>query len=513
VLQEKLLGNSADNHLEDALGRFERIKVAAQQAELQQERSIELLHKALAHLYGLGELLRTQPSEPGRCLIEEFVISKGRAWNKPTRKNPYIALVQLAFTSSSPSTRSQCAAVLAFASDIGKEPCNFVDWLVAGGGIKGRHPEALDHLGSPVRQRNQRERAARLQLAKTKLLQREHSDPVMLPSDADRAPGLRLVLANVDASGHASIIDVVEASEATLENVLLGYETNSAVNVDALVAEQPLGRLYRAIDLVVGCTPPKSGRHRRDVLLLNTYDRGTAVCRVWAICEEYTCAWAGMVLLDHQEGLPVGVPLLMSADDAEYFIAEFPRLNSWTISTDPVPSIHAQTAETSIQLTTLDTRKAWRVGLVPTSNEERLAAAPTHITSAIKSLTKFKAEHERLTKKATFSPVLTVHCDSGALEMGVPRLRGFRAPIAANTVARELGDRSIATGDLERVLTTLARHGSGFEGAFFAADGVADAGLCLQSWFGDDELLIVLPTRSGTAIHPSCTDLVLTGVA
>ena len=117
-------GNSTDRQLDEADERFNAVEQAAREYEQHHARSTELLRSALTELYGFGEALRLQASEPGRSLIGEFVSSRGVPWNLATQRNPYIALVNLTFAPSA-SSRSQYAAVLAYASNCGVDQQNW----------------------------------------------------------------------------------------------------------------------------------------------------------------------------------------------------------------------------------------------------------------------------------------------------------------------------------------------------------------------------------------------------
>ena len=130
--QDKLLSNSADSQVVEAASLFQAVERAARDYEQHQGHSTELLHTALTELFEFGERLRKQPTEPDRALVEEFVLSKGLRWNKATRRNPYIAFVKLAFAQS-PSSQSQYAAVLLYASDTRVPPRAFKEWLHVGG--------------------------------------------------------------------------------------------------------------------------------------------------------------------------------------------------------------------------------------------------------------------------------------------------------------------------------------------------------------------------------------------
>lgn len=505
--QVKLVSNSADSQIAEAANLFQSVERAARDYEQHQGHSTELLHTALAELFEFGELLRTKATEPDRSLVEEFVQSKGLPWSKATRRNPYIAFVKLAFAQS-PSSQSQYAAVLLYASDTGVLPNGFKDWLQIGGGIKGRHPEALEHAGSAKRLRNNQARASRLKSAINRLMDMEHSSPVALPRDVTAPEGFALVLARIDAAGHASIVDVAHTSAAVIEPILLEYEPSNISAKNALAAE-PLGRLHRAIDLILGCTADEFMGHERHLLVFNTLERGQPICRIEAISEAYTYMWAGVTLSGHLEELPARAAMMIAAEDAAFFRADFPTSTGWTLSSDPTPRIHNARHESPIKLHQLQ-QNSYRMGVVPPSRSKPVSVSYADQTLVLQFLRDRLAEHDRHNArrkaKQRFASTLTMQLDGGTLEVGLPKMLGAKSLLGRASPDRELADRALDIGELKRVLSTLAPYETGVEGTFVDTD-VSDAALCLQTWFDDDLFSVVVPTRSGTAINQSCTDL------
>jgi len=508
VRQVKLVSNSADSQLAEVDRHFQAVERFAREYERHQGRSNDLLRSALTELYTFGEMLRTQATEPGRSLVQEFVRSKGLPWNAVTQRNPYNALVKLAFKQSA-SSQSQYAAVLSYASDCRIEPLVFGSWLQDGGGIKGRYPEAAEHYGSARKQRNSQERASRLKIAEGLLSSREHSRPVALPRGVTADAGFALVLAKIDGGGNAVIIDVVQAERAALEPVLLGYAPTKATAKAALAAE-PLGHLYRAIDLVLGCTDDKTGGNVRHVLLVNALDRGRPICRVEALSEAYTYTWAGMALSGHLHGLPPGIPFVLRCNDAAFFRRDFPNHDEWTVSSDPIPRIHNSRREYSLQLHPLDPQGSYRVGCVPVRRHKPVSATYESQQAVLRFLNDRKLEHDRrrvrMKEKQPFPPTLTIQSISGELKLGLPSMLAASVTFGESSPDRDLGERELATGELADVLRALAPYETPLEGTFIDTD-VTDAALNLRAWFDDDLLNVVVPTRSGKAINQSCVDL------
>ncbi|MES2120498.1 MAG: hypothetical protein V4513_07985 [Pseudomonadota bacterium] len=505
----KLSGNDTDRQLKEAADLFQNVQLAALDYQQHQGRSNDLLHTALEWLYGFGEMLQTQASEPARSLIEEFVKEAGLSWNRPTRRNPYIALVKHAFKQSD-SSHSQYATVLAYASKTEVKPSAFKAWLHEGGGIKKLYPLAADHAGSARRQRNSQERASRLKIAREVLSARDHSPPTALPAGVSAPEGFALVLAKVTGDGKAAIIDVIDATQDGLDPVLLRYAPSKAAA--PVLAAEPLGNLYRAIDLVVGCTDDTTDGHVRHVMVINSSHRSQRVCRIEAISEAYTYAWAGMMLSGHLDGLPTGIPFILTCEDAAFFRGEFSNHTGWTMSAADQPRIEASGLRSPITLRSFERTTRYRISHPPTAHEKPFTATHSDQLTVQQFLRDRRADHDRLNGKSKekqfFPSALKIQLRGGKLEIALPKVPNLVAPFGTSSPDRDLSHLELNMGDVERVLSALAPYETTVEGSFVDLE-VEDAGLCFQTHFDDDLLTVILPTKSGTDYNQSCMDLAL----
>jgi hypothetical protein len=510
VRQEAYRSNSTDSQLLEAANRFEEVQLAAREYEQHQGRSNDLLHGALARLYEFGETLILQAAEPDRSLIQEFVKAKGLSWSKATRKNPYIALVKLAFKQSD-SSHSQYATVLQYASKTQKEPSEFKGWLHEGGGIKGLYPTAADYLGSARRQRNSQERASRLKIAREVLSARDHSPAVALPIGVSAPEGFAIMLAKVTGDGKAAIIDVIDDTEEGLDPILLRYAPSKATAKAALAAE-PLGQLYRAIDLILGCTDDKTDGHARHVLLINSSDGVLPVCRVEALSEAYTYAWAGVMLSGHLDGLPTNVPFILACEDAAFFRSEFANHTGWTIHAAGRPRIEASGLRSPIKLKPFEGNVRYRISRPPRVHEKPFRATHSDQLTVQQFLGDRLADHERLNskrkEKQPFPSALTIQSQGGKLEIGLAKLPNLTATFGSSLPDRDLSHLAMEIADVKRALAALAQYETTVDGSFVDIE-VEDAALCFQAHFDDDVLTVVLPTKSGTDYNQSCIDLEL----
>jgi hypothetical protein len=513
VRQFKLSGNDTDHQLKEAADLFQSVQLAARDYQQHQGRSNGLLHEALEYLYEFGEMLQTQVSEPGRSLIEEFVKGAGLPWNRPTRRNPYIALVKHPFRQSD-SSHSQYAAVLAYASKLPVKPSAFKAWLQEGGGIKRLYPLAAEYAGSARKQRNSKERASRLKVAREVLTARDHSQRVKLPAGV-RAPegfeGFALVLAMIGGDGKAALVDVIETAEAALEPVLLGY-ARGKVTTKAILAAESMGNLYRAIDLVVSCTDDQPDGHARHVLIINSSHRGQPVCRIEAVSEAYTYAWAGMTISGHLDGLPTGIPFILTCDDAAFFKGEFANHTGWTIRSADYPRIEASGLLSPIRLRSFDDAIRYRIGNAAGEREKPFSATHSDQVTVQQFLLDRRTDHERLKAKSKESPqfpsVLKIRSQGGRLELSLPKLPNLVSTFGSSSPDRNLSHLEFYVRDVERALDALTPWETTVDGSFVDFE-VDDAALCFQAHFDDDVITVVLPTKSGTDYNQSCIDLEL----
>lgn len=505
----KFLTNHNDDWLTEADESFRAVEQAAKEFEEHHARSTALLHSALVQLYRLGEALRTQANEPGRSLIEEFIVARGEAWNLPTRRNPYIALTNLTFTLSA-SSRSQYAAVLAFASNSRVEPADFPAWLQEGG-VKSRYAQAVAHFATPRKQRHSQERANRIEAARQALLQRKHSKAVALPEGVSATEGFVTLIAKIGSDGKASIIDVLDAGEE-IEPVLLRYAPAKGSPKSAL-AEKSLFRLYRAIDLVHGCTPDKPDGCPRQILLLNSFDRERPVCRIEAVSEAYTYAWAGMMLADHLNGLLPNIPFILHATDASFFLREFLNFDDWCVVAGDVPRIDAAGLSSPLQLLPLDADVVYRVGQQAAVGGKPVSATHENQLSVLQFLRGRRIDHDRFNRKRKdkhkWPSTLAMVSDGGKLRLALPTMPNMEPAVFGTSLPdRDLGDRELVIKDVERLLKAIDPYETILDGSFIDTD-VEDAALSWQAHFGDDLFTVVLPTQSGTDYNQSCADLAL----
>lgn len=242
--------NSIDGLMEDLKDAFSVIRNSANAYEKHQRAGADKLHVVLGEIFNFGEELRDRPLVDGTSQMETFVTERSGLWNKPARENPYIALTRLTFSNEiSDASLSQYASVLRHAHNRHVEPSQFAIWLSEGEGIKGRYAEAIQSLGGARQSVKSKAKARRIEIAKGALRLVLSSKLIEVPEGETEL--FASVLVRIDANQNAVIVDVIETDEKALHPILLRHSPALPTESETL-AGKPLGRLYRAIDLIAG---------------------------------------------------------------------------------------------------------------------------------------------------------------------------------------------------------------------------------------------------------------------
>ena len=261
--------------MDDLKDAFSAIQDSANAYEKHQRAGADKLHVVLGDIFNFGQELRARPLVDGTSQMETFVTERLGLWNKPARENPYIALTRLTFSSEiSDGSLSQYASVLRHAHNRRVEPSQFAVWLSEGDGIKGRYAEALQTLGRARQSVRSKAKERRVELAKGALRLVQASKQVEVPQGETEV--FASVLVRIDANQNAVIVDVIETDEKALHPILLRHAP-ALPTENEMLARKPLGRFYRAIDLIAGISPDGKGPTARSILIRNTRDRGREV--------------------------------------------------------------------------------------------------------------------------------------------------------------------------------------------------------------------------------------------
>lgn len=210
------------------------------------------LSTALVELYSFGEALMGDIDNYLEDQTLLFFKTNDIKMNVAKRRNPFIALIEMAFGKDSASTRSQRAKVLEYARHQQKKPAEFQAMLASEGGIKGMHEDAVNFFDSATKRNNDAQKVARLKRG------RDHLGQVPSLADfqiSDVPDGFAVFLARVN-DGKASVVHVLQHEMLEcdrLDATVASFDPEGPARRQVL-GSLPLGRLWRCVDLLMSLT-------------------------------------------------------------------------------------------------------------------------------------------------------------------------------------------------------------------------------------------------------------------
>ncbi|NIJ39520.1 hypothetical protein FHR22_004270 [Sphingopyxis panaciterrae] len=507
-----LLKNSPEAQIEEMEDAFKAIRQKAQDYERHEKGTIAKLYTTLADLYAFGETSRIKFDETGRPLTQQFIEHHNGKWSKPVRGNPYIALLPQAFTNLSASLKSQYAQVLHHAHSMKVMAADFQQWLIVGEGIKGRLEEAADLANGTARQINARAKQSRLVHAGSVLTAGPRSQIVALPT-ATPHKGFATVLVEIDGNNNASILRLLDTDSSKIDPLILKLVPTQATERERS-AERPMGRLHRAIELILNLIAPQN-LNDCHVRIVNRMERGNACCHVDAISTSYSFMWAGMVLEGHVPLLPVDHIVALDVTAAHDFQDSFGRFDEWDIGkavSSPDNYELTATAPTAkiIALSTLPQDQTFRIGSPILKGKQGITLSHNLLPDIRAFIDCWRADTKRANAKRKMlrgSPRrLAMQLDGERLQL----VRDDAPNIATDflTTKRKIDfaePRWLAIADVERLCWTLGAYESDATGWFVDSD-VGDAGLQFNTTFPNnsgqqDILTVLLPTVISNGMH------------
>ena len=501
----KITANSLEGQLSQLDKQFLNVEATAHSFEQLNGKAIAILHNALEHVYTFGEALVAIKKQNGVNVAREFLLKHSIPYNSRTQANIYIGLVKLAFKNSGDSSRSQYATVLAYASSLGKSAAEFLPWLTEKDkGIEGRRKEAVEAQANSSTTRRNQGRATRIQQAVTLLEAKPMSGSVALPAGVQAPEGFALVLAKIDGSNGAQIVDIVDTDAAKLEPVLLTLAGQAPAQ-----STEPLAPFFRALDLILSTTPDKIDGKPRDILIANRVQRGKQVAAVEAISEAYSFPGASMSLDTHVGDLPEDEAFVLGATDAKHLHRVWSQHENWTL--DSEGELNADGLQQPIQLVSLPTPGNYRVATPKPTPGSPLKSLSSDLQGVIEYLERekadFKRKNERRNETRPFPGSLNLLIHNKNLSVQLPSTTQI-ASVGETGAQTDFDGRTLAVNDVEKVAETLTKHHIDANG--WIMDGqVEGAGLVLEVHFDNDLFRIVMPTRTGEAYNQVCEALVL----
>lgn len=498
---------SEDAKAQSLNDEFKKVKKLANHFENAEDNAEFALNDALASIYKFGANLLGPIENPDEDTAFLFFKANGVKLNAPKRRNPFIALTELAFEKSSPSLRSQRAKILSFARISCVPAKDFKGWISEDGGLKGRLKEATAFFGGTAHDNNNRERESRLDRAKDYL----NNLPSLADFNIANVPdGFAIILARV-ADGQAQAVNVLahELHEiAKLEAAIVPFDPSGPAR-RSLLATLPLGPLWRAVDMIFLATGGKQSGHIRSIAFRNITRNGDPVCEVLSVSAARDEATAIVEITGHVGALPLDQYFVLysavktaeagygSEGAAELFHSAFAEHHNWEVQRT---KIIADNLPLPINLVALPSTHAFRVADALPSTTKTFSITLDGCKALIAYL---DAEAERAKPSRGAKQVLPM---AELMEMedrqGDFCIRSVGSPnevtIGTTTHVLDPETRDLAYADMQRVARCLAAYEVGASGAFL--DGQThDACLRFEVTVGSDKLAITIPTRSGEA--------------
>lgn len=493
--------NTIQGQIDQLEKDFKAVRASAVAFETQEGRARSLLESALENVFGFSDGIFALGPKSSATVFAEFFAAKKTAYNAPTRANPYIGLVKLTFPNASASSRSQYATVLNYARATKVKPADFKAWLKQEG-IEGWRDKALDAQQTRQRQINTQARTARLQRAESDLKALPASSPVSLPTGVVAPEGFAIVLARIDGSNNASIIQIVDTDSKAVDPVLIKLTEPKA----ATSTSEVLAPLFRAVDLILNTTPDNPGAPR-DILIRNTDNHGTPTALVQAVSEAYSFPGALMDIEGHIPGLPADQDFILSAVNARDLLKQLDNHQNWSI--DQNGAITADGLTNPVTLTPLPTPNKYRaVDLV--RNPNKAIAITLNEFEAVASYIDFeRAANVKWNKgrpeKRPFPASVTMEANGSTLDVRLSTSAQAKT-FGITSASPDLEDRLVAVSELEALAKTFKFYEKDADGWLLDSD-IEDAGIVIEAWFENDRFCVVVPTRSGESYNQVCKPL------
>lgn len=487
--------NSLQGQVDQLAQQFNSVKQAVSKFEGQEQRARTLLNAALTDVFTFGEMMYSTSAPAGTNLFREFFTKMGRPYNAKTQANPYIGLVKLAFNSAGDSSLSQYARVLQYAHDGNWTAGDFLAQLNAKG-IEGLRKDALEADESQQSVKRNAQRTAKIDRASNMLMAKPASQAVALPSGLQAPEGFAIVLARIDASNNASIVELVHTDAAKVDPILLKLVDDGAPTHDG----EALAPFFRALDLILNTTPDKG----RDVLIRNVGGKVS----IQAISEGHSFPGALMELDGSVPGLPDDEAFVLKSADARGLLNLLDKFSNWAIADG---AITADDLPQPLHLEPITKAGKYRVAVAPTNDDKPLQVTHTEFGAVMAYIDGERAAHAKKNKGRSEQHKFATSIElslAGSRLVGKLPTSMLSTTIGSTGSESDLDDRLLALSDVEALTGTMKQYEVDAHG-WIMDNEVDDAGLVLEAYFDNDKLQVVLPTRTGSSYNQVCEPLVL----
>jgi len=470
------------------------------------------LSTALVELYAFGSRLMGDITDYQEDQTLLFFKAHDMKMNVAKRRNPFIALMEMAFAKDSASTRSQRAKVLGYARHQQKKPAEFQAMLASEGGIKGIHEQAAQFFESATKKNNDAQKVARLKRG------RDHLGQVPSLADfeiSDVPDGFAVFLARVDG-GKASVVHVLQHEMLECEKL---DATVASFDPDGTAKRQvlgglPLGRLWRGVDLVMSLTE-HMGDQLRHVGIRNLTVDGKTVNELVSLSSARNEAIARVRLSEQFVVLPDEEWRLLYSGvqkaDADLFRDSFGEYENWRING---LTIEADQLLTPLAFHPLPDIPTFRIEaeLAPTKKDMTLSRdGMRNLLAFIEEQRKGRKPKAGQAVRHSLPELMSIAKDGDELRLSFKGAASFSrrntyAAVGTTDYEPPKRKRELAHTMMTRVARAMLDFDFDVTGSFLDHD-TPDACLRLNGDLGGDLLTLTIPTRESEVRNLFTQDL------
>lgn len=496
-------GSNYDAQLATWIKEFEPVQEAAADSEEADEGARKKLYAALEALFNFGLRLL----EGGDFTIAQaFVEKMGGKWGAVAKKNPFTALVKIAFKHASDAPQSKYAKVLQVAYVLKiKDPLS--KWLVADGKTLELWYEKADEHLSPESVASKDAKATALVADGIAALKKEKplSGVVQLSTSLSSSSEFATVLVRVVGPDQIEIVKMLGTEEADVAPILKKYGSKKR-SARSVLEQHSLFRFFRAVEFIHAVSTPPGAKERRLIVVETYEDAGTITSRLYSAASMYDFMYAEAQIVGHDFGFPVGSSFCFDvekADTAEQFVAGFLKDGNWSVEANGNGSCTLVPSNAKLnRITLLPFTEKEREGLFVGTDQYASSAktafdygAAQHALDWLDAMKEFvSSDNQTRVAKTDTDSVLKLKDGQGAIAAAATR-----APIATPVdlfpvpASYKLPkDRHLRVRDIERLADMAVAYGLSMSGDVVDSE-VKSAFVVLEQKLNEDELRCFVP--------------------
>lgn len=496
-------GSNYDAQLATWIKEFEPVQKAAADSEKADEGARKALYTALEGLFDFGRRLL----EGGDFTIAEaFVTKMGGKWGAVAQKNPFTALVKIAFKHASDAPQSKYAKVLQVAYVL-KIENPLTKWLVSNGKtLEIWYEEADQHL-SPESAASKDAKAAALIADGIAALKKEKplSGVVQLSASLSSSSEFATVLVRVVGPDQIEVVKMLGTEEADVAPILKKYGSKKR-SARSVLEQHNLYRLFRAVEFIHSVSTPPGAKERRLIVVETSQDAGTITSRLYSAASMYDFMYAEAQIVGHDFGFPMGSSLCFDvekADAAEQFVSGFLKDGNWSVEANANGSCTLVPGNAKLdRITLLPFTEKEREGLFVGTSQHASSAktafdygAAQHALDWLDAMKEFvTSDNQTRIANADTDSVLKLKDTNGVIAATATRAPSVTPvdlfPVPASYKLPK--ERYLRVWDIQRLADMAVAYGLDMSGDVVDAEEKS-AFMMLEQTVGSDQLRCFLP--------------------